>query len=214
MATRKSQRIFIWVITIVMAVGTVAGFVAMILAPENSKADQQRLADLTAQYQKDVENQSAELSKKYFDTFKKYSARVSVFDKASIKKLTTKDLLKGSGTTITKESTFTAYYIGWNPKGKVFDQSIDGNKLKAPFSVTPGGVIEGWTEGLAGMKVGGVRELNIPADLAYGKTGAGGDIPPNTPLKFVVMVIPTPEEVKMPQELVEYYQQAYGAYGN
>jgi hypothetical protein len=60
------------------------------------------------------------------------------------------------------------------------------------------------------MKVGGVRELTIPSDKAYGEAGSGDKIPANTPLKFIVMVIPTPEAIKepaVPQELLQYYQQ-------
>lgn len=59
------------------------------------------------------------------------------------------------------------------------------------------------------MKVGGIRELTIPADKAYGETGSGGTIAPNTPLKFVIMIIPTPETIPqpaVPAELLKYYQ--------
>jgi hypothetical protein len=69
-------------------------------------------------------------------------------------------------------------------------------------------VIKGWTDGTVGMKVGGVRELTIPSDQAYGATGSGTNIPPNTPLKFVIMVIPTPETIPqaaIPPELLKYY---------
>jgi len=58
------------------------------------------------------------------------------------------------------------------------------------------------------MKVGGVRELTIPADKGYGSTGSGDKIPANSPLKFVIMVIPTPDaiaEPAVPQELLDYY---------
>ena len=59
------------------------------------------------------------------------------------------------------------------------------------------------------MNVGGIRELTIPSDLAYGETGSGDDIPANTPIKFVMMVIPTPETIEQPEiptELLQYYQ--------
>ena len=60
------------------------------------------------------------------------------------------------------------------------------------------------------MKVGGVRELTIPSDMAYGETGSGEDIPANTPLKFVVMAIPPVEEIPLPQILKDYYKRQYG----
>ena len=74
-------------------------------------------------------------------------------------------------------------------------------------------MIEGWKKGLVGMKIGGVRELSIPSDLAYGKNGSGEKIPADTPLKFIVMAIPQPEEipeVEMPQLVKDYYKRLYG----
>lgn len=218
MATPRSQRIGIWIIAIVMAVGTIGSFLAIVLSTQNQKSDQARLAELTAQYQSDysayqakVDAQAAELSAQYFDEFNKYATRPGAFDKASVTELKKEDLKIGDGADITSESTFTAYYIGWNPDGKVFDGSIDGSKLKAPITATPGGVITGWTEGVAGMKIGGVRELSIPADKAYGETGSGENIPPNTPIKFVIMIIPTPETIVAPEpseELLKLYEQS------
>ncbi|MFZ1301976.1 MAG: FKBP-type peptidyl-prolyl cis-trans isomerase [Candidatus Microsaccharimonas sp.] len=216
MSATKSQRIGIWVIAIFMAVGTVGSFLAIILSNKNTQTDQARINELTSQYQKEYEEyqtkvaaQTAELSAKYFDTFNQYASRPAAFDAASVTELKTSDIVVGDGDTLTSDSTFTAYYIGWNPTGKVFDSSIDGDSLKAPFTAAPGGVIEGWTQGVNGMKVNGVRELTIPSDLAYGEKGSGEDIPANTPLKFIMMVIPTPEKITeptMPPELVNYYQ--------
>jgi FKBP-type peptidyl-prolyl cis-trans isomerase len=217
-ATPRSQRIGIWIIAIVMAVGTIGSFLAIVLSTQNQKSDEARLAELTTEYEKDysayqakVDAQATELSSKYFDEFNTYATRPGAFDKATVTELKSEDLKIGDGADITAESSFTAYYIGWNPDGKVFDGSIDGTKLKAPITATPGGVIAGWTEGVAGMKVGGVRELSIPADKAYGETGSGEDIPPNTPIKFVIMIIPTPEALVAPQpsaELLKLYEQS------
>ena len=65
------------------------------------------------------------------------------------------------------------------------------------------GVIEGWREGIKGMKIGGVRIITIPSEKAYGETGSKDatgkeTIPANTPLKFLVMAVPTPAEISMP----------------
>ena len=205
MSATRTQRIGIWIIAAFMLVGTIGSFVAIVLANNNQQTDKQ-LADAEyAKYQKQVSDQQTELSNKYFDTFNQYANRPAAFDAASATELKTNDIVVGDGDTLTEESSFTAYYLGWNPTGKVFDGSIDGNTLKAPFNVTPGGVIEGWTKGAVGMKVGGVRELTIPAAQAYGETGSGEDIPPNTPIKFIIMVIPTPEQVQPSAKLVEYY---------
>ncbi|MDB5167314.1 MAG: putative Peptidylprolyl isomerase [Candidatus Saccharibacteria bacterium] len=215
MATQKAQRIGIWIIAIVLTVGTLAGFVAIVLAPKNQAADQTKIAALTAQYQtaqadyqKKVDAQSASLSTLYFADLNQYSTLPAAFNKDDVKSLTTQDLKVGDGADITASSTFSAYYIGWNPSGVVFDESISGSTLKAPFSVTPGGVIQGWTDGTVGMKVGGIRELTIPSDKAYGATGSGANIPANTPLKFVIMIIPTPDAIAqpaVPAELEKYY---------
>jgi len=211
----RGQRIGIWIIAIVMAVGTIGSFVIIILANNNSKIDSDRKATLTAEYQQQVTDyqakvaaQGIELSSQYFGEFSPYSSRVAAFDKDGVTELKTEDLKVGDGEEITATSSFTAYYIGWNPSGVVFDQSIDGDALKAPFAAKPGGVITGWTEGVVGMKVGGIRELTIPSDLAYGATGSGESIPANTPLKFVIMIIPTPAAITQPQpsdELIKLY---------
>ena len=71
-------------------------------------------------------------------------------------------------------------YTGWLTTGKKFDSGV------YDFVVGNGEVIKGWDEGVAGMKVGGKRQLRIPPDLAYGSRGAGGVIPPNATLIFDV----------------------------
>jgi len=199
-----------------MVVGTIGSFLAIILANQNQQTDQARINELTAQYQEEynayqakVDAQAGELSTQYFDTFNQFATRPAAFDAAAVTELQTSDIIVGSGDDITEESSFTAYYIGWNPTGKVFDGSIEGGALKSPFDVEPGGVIQGWTKGASGMKVGGVRELTIPSSLAYGETGSGEDIPANTPIKFIIMIIPSPEKIEapeMPAELIKYYQ--------
>lgn len=214
MAATKAQRIGIWIIAGFMLVGTIGSFVAIVLANSNQQSDRDRANTAYAAYEKEmkayqtkVDAQAAELSKVYFDTFNQFASRPAAFDAASVTELATNDLIVGTGDDITAETSFTAYYLGWNPSGKVFDGSIDGGALKAPFLASPGGVIEGWTKGAVGMKVGGVRELSIPSALAYGEAGSGEDIAPNTPLKFIIMIIPTPETIPQPQpsqKLIEY----------
>jgi len=218
MSATRAQRIGIWVIAVFMAVGTIGSFAIIILANDNQKSDQSRLATLEADYKKSqaeyqakVDAQAAVLSEKYFATFNQFVSRPAAFAKDSVTALKTEDIIVGDGEEITAESSFTAYYIGWNPDGTMFDSSFNADKtaLKAPFTATPGGVIKGWSEGAVGMKIGGARELVIPSDLAYGEAGSGADIPANTPLKFVMMLIPTPEVIPQPEipaALLRYYQ--------
>lgn len=216
MAATKAQRIGIWIIAVFMLVGSIGLIILPIFVNDNQAVDQAKFNEISAQYQADyeayqekVDAQAAELSATYYPIFSPYQSRVAAFDKGSVTELGIEDLVIGDGETLTAESSFTAYYIGWNPDGTVFDGSIDGESLKAPFTASPGSVIEGWTQGVVGMNVGGIRELTIPSDLAYGETGSGDDIPANTPIKFVMMVIPTPETIEAPEipaELLQYYQ--------
>lgn len=199
MSTSRSQRIGIWVIAVVMTVGTIGSFFVVILANNNSAKDQQQQLDaqkLYTDYQTKVQAQADELSKQYYPTFSQYKSLPAAFDASSVKSVQTEDLKVGDGEEIKSGTAYSAYYIGWNPKGKVFDQSIDGEKLKAP--IAGGNLIPGWNEGVIGMKMNGVRVITIPSDKAYGKTGSGEDIPPNTPIKFIVMVIPKPADIPMP----------------
>lgn len=202
MAKKKHQRIGIWIIAIVMTVGTIGSFLVMILANDNQQADATRLQELTAEYQAASDKQTDELSAKYFATFNEFASRPAEFDAASVTELTKTDLVEGDGATIKDGSTgHSIFYIGWNPKGKVFDQSIDGNKLKAPLSGDMS-LIEGMTKGIDGMKIGGIREISIPSAQAYGETGSGEDIPANTPIKFIVMAIPKVAAIEPSEELI------------
>lgn len=98
-----------------------------------------------------------------------------------------RDLTVGQGDVATPGSNVDVHYTGWLPSGLEFDSSRGG----APFTfgLGVGEVIQGWDEGVAGMRVGGRRQLVIPPDLAYGARGAGGVIPPNATLVFDVELL-------------------------
>jgi FKBP-type peptidyl-prolyl cis-trans isomerase len=100
--------------------------------------------------------------------------------------LVTKELITGTGPEAKPGNPVTVNYVGvLYSNGKVFDASW---KRHEPFAFTlgKGQVISGWDQGIAGMKVGGRRELIIPAPLAYGAKGSPPSIPPNAALVFVV----------------------------
>lgn len=226
MATTKGQRIGIWVIAGTMMIGTIGGFIAMMVQPGNDARDQAALEaeqkdyqQAMDEYQKKVAAQAAELSQKYHSEFAGYTARVGAFAAEDVKELKTEDLKVGDGEEVKDDTHVAMYYIGWNPEGVVFDQSLDGDTLKAPFDV-PGpaktSVIEGWQKGVVGMKIGGIRELTIPAAMAYGEQGSGEHIKPNMPLQFVVMAIAPPEKIaepEMPPRVKKQYERMYRQYG-
>lgn len=97
-----------------------------------------------------------------------------------------RDLKKGNGMEVTPGANVTVHYTGWLPDGTVFDSSKDRGQ-PAQFSLT--GVVQGWSEGIPGMKIGGIRKLVIPAKLGYGERGSPPKIPPNSTLIFEVEVL-------------------------
>jgi peptidylprolyl isomerase len=103
-------------------------------------------------------------------------------------KLETKDLKIGKGAVVKKNAKVTVNYVGVGcSTGVIFDSSYSRNQ---PFSADlSGGVIAGWIQGIPGMRIGGVRLLSIPADLAYGAQGKPPDIGPDEPLYFLVAAV-------------------------
>jgi FKBP-type peptidyl-prolyl cis-trans isomerase len=80
------------------------------------------------------------------------------------------------------------HYTGWLTTGKKFDSSVDAHQ-PFDFTIGKGEVIKGWEEGVAGMKVGGKRQLRIPPQLAYGEAGHPPQIPHNATLIFDVQLL-------------------------
>jgi len=99
-----------------------------------------------------------------------------------------RDITVGAGAKAVSGMNVTVHYTGWLENGKKFDSSVDRG---TPFSfkLGAGQVIKGWDEGVAGMKVGGKRQLHIPPQLGYGDRGAGSVIPANATLIFDVELL-------------------------
>lgn len=101
-------------------------------------------------------------------------------------------LRQSEGRRATAQDSVTVHYKGWLPEGEdgaegeTFDSSYERGK---PLSFPLNGVIAGWTEGMQLVGKGGMIELQIPPNLGYGERGAGGAIPPNATLRFIVELI-------------------------
>lgn len=98
------------------------------------------------------------------------------------------DLQVGTGAEATPGQVVSVHYVGTLTDGSKFDSSRDrGRPFEFPLGA--GRVIKGWDQGVAGMRIGGLRKLTIPPHLGYGAAGAGGVIPPNATLVFEVELL-------------------------
>ena len=112
-----------------------------------------------------------------------------------IMELIKSDIKLGEGREAEKGLSVTVHYTGWlhdakakDGKGEKFDSSLD-RREPFKFILGVGQVIQGWDEGVNGMKIGGQRLITIPADMGYGSRGAGGVIPPDADLIFDVQLL-------------------------
>jgi FKBP-type peptidyl-prolyl cis-trans isomerase len=119
----------------------------------------------------------------------------TVMPASGVSSMQSVELKAGSGPGLTAGKIAVVQYTGWlyeasakDNKGKQFDSSRTGGQ-PFRFPVGTGQVIKGWDQGVVGMKVGESRRLIIPADLAYGDSGAGGVIPPGATLVFDIDLI-------------------------
>jgi len=232
--TSPKQRIVIILIAILMLGSTFALYTGIVLnynkpAESNSSKEekQTRFDKLYNEYQGKLDAIAKNLSDQHYQDFLQYKSRVRSFNNAGANDLKVEDLKVGTGREIVEmtDYDYAAYYIGWLADEKVFDSSFDNysNPTALDYPLTGSGtMIQGWLEGITrntddngnviwdGMRIGGVREITIPAILGYGDTDQG-DIPAGSALKFVVMLIEKPEEVPVPEELEKLYGELYGA---
>ena len=222
--TSPRQRIVIVFIALLMLLSTFALYASIVLSSNGSSSsaetsaltaeEEARYQELLAEYQDKVNAQASELSSKYFDEFATFKSRVKSFNAADVTDVTWTDLKVGDGEEVNSEDfvEYSAYYIGWLSDETVFDSSFDNaskpTALNSPLAGTTE-MIQGWKDGIQGMKIGGIREISIPSALGYGDQDQGS-IPANSPLRFVVMLVPRVDEVEVPDELNNLYLKSMG----
>ncbi|MDB5186566.1 MAG: putative peptidyl-prolyl cis-trans isomerase [Candidatus Saccharibacteria bacterium] len=106
---------------------------------------------------------------------------------SSVPELQVIDITEGTGETVPANATITAHYTGALCKdGTIFQSSHDFGK---PITFGLDQVITGWSKGVPGMKVGGIRRLIIPSAMAYGSVRAAANIPANSDLVFDIELV-------------------------
>ncbi len=222
--TSIKQRIFIAVIAFIMLGSIIASYVAIILNGSKgnsgtSKIDAAKLAEYQAAYEEKIAEFQT-LSKADFDEFIKFRSEIKAFNENSANEngVQIKDLKIGDGVELSKEGdNYLAYYVGYCADESIFDSTLNDNSNPTAFEkvLDPSlGMIEGWNAGIEGMKIGGIRRITVPAELAYGESMeiCGGT---NKPLRFLVMAVADEEPIKsLANELdTAYIRYQYAQYG-
>ena len=225
--TSPKQRAVIIIIAIIMLGSIIASYAAIIL--NGNKSSDSSTGDTTIseakkqEYAEAYEREKAKFSeatKSDYDKFIAYKSEVKAYNEASANEngVQKKELKEGSGEEVKEDgSNYMAYYIGWCADETIFDSSLDDSDNPTAFAkaLDPSiGVIEGWTQGVKGMKIGGIRRITVPGELAYGDSMeiCGGT---NKPLRFIIMAVARDESlVQLSEELdTAYMRYQYAEYG-
>lgn len=209
---KRWQRVVILCIALLLLFSTMAMYM-MIVVVGNSSADstESQVAKIQSQLsvkQAALETAAQGWSDQYFDEFVQYKSEIRAYNAttANEEDVTVRDLKEGDGTELGEGDTnYLAYYIGFCADESIFDSSFNSTEeptsLSAPISAKIG-LIEGWNQGVIGMKLNGVREITIPGELAYGESQeiCGGT---NSPLKFIVLPLEDESISKIQDEITE-----------
>ncbi|MBQ8156691.1 FKBP-type peptidyl-prolyl cis-trans isomerase [Candidatus Saccharibacteria bacterium] len=226
--TSLKQRILIGAIAVIMVGSMIASYAAIVINGNKSSADssapQSTISDeKKAQYEKEYEEAMKEFKKVSADDYAKFIAykdNIKSYNEAAANSggVSTKDLLKGDGHKLeATDKDYLAYYVGWCADETIFDSSFDDSKNPTSFAKALDasvGMIEGWNQGVAGMRLGGVREVTISSELAYGDTMeiCGGK---NKPLKFIILPVENKDPLKSAAAAVDeaFMKLQYANYG-
>lgn len=223
--TSVGQRVAIGIIAFFMLGSIIASYAAIIVS--NSKSSDSSSSKLSSERMEYYQNKYAqaasnfkEVSKNDYKTFSAYLSEIKAYNETSANDggVQARDILAGSGRTIgEKDGDYLAYYVGWCADESIFDSSLDNDKNPSSFVKaldTSVGMIEGWYQGVQGMKLGGIREITVPGNLAYGdQTEICGGY--NKPLRFLVMPVASEDPLKSAATNVDaaYMMLQYANYG-
>lgn len=222
--TSVGQRVAIGLIAFLMLGSIVASYAAIIVSNNKSSDESSKLSDERMKYYESKYSEAVtkfkETSKADYQTFSSYLADIKAYNETSANEngVQVRDLLKGTGRTLgEKDGDYLAYYVGWCADESIFDSSLDNDKKPSSFVKALDvslGMIEGWYQGVQGMKLGGVREITVPSNLAYAdQTEICGGY--NKPLKFLIMAVPAEDPLKSAATEVDsaYMMLQYANYG-
>ncbi len=212
--TSLKQRLISIAVIAVLLITSIGVYVAVILG---NKTEDNSVAALEKKYQEKEAEIAEKLSPYYYDTFYPFLSNVTGYnaEAANAAPLETKDLKEGDGVEITNDLPYFAYYIGYCPDESIFESSFNADRsaLNAPIKVeSSADMIKGWSDGILGMRLNGVREIDIPAEQAYGDSREiCGSY--NSPLRFIVMPVSIPDSVApLYTELDALYSKLITAY--
>ncbi len=190
-STNKSQRIIIWIIAIVMSVGTLGSFFIFLLPSSNTP--------VKTQSEKDYEKQLAEFQKeqatcpteavndKKIDPAPTPPEITAVADVAELR---TEDITVGTGAEVKAGDCVEILYHGVTAVDAKAFEGGDNYAGGIPYRARTNGFVPGFAQGLVGMKEGGERKVYIPSDQAYGANPpTGSNIPKDADLVFAIRVV-------------------------
>ena len=189
----KTQRIIIWIITLLFVIssfGAVVYYIFQNRQQEKWQAEYQKAIKQT-QTNQNPSNNLTNPQKAEVPASKLTGTKMLNFEPvASVSSLQKIDTEEGEGAEVKIGQSVTVKYIGALARnGTIFDASRDHQGGTFTFKVGGGEVIKGWDQGVPGMKVGGKRRILIPASLGYGNQAVGTSIPANSDLVFDVEIV-------------------------
>lgn len=224
--TSVGQRVVIGIIAFIMLGSIIASYAAIIVgnnSSSSSDSSSKLSSERIAYYQNKYAEKLAEFKKvstQDFEKFSPYQSEIVAYNETAANSggVQVRDLLPGTGRELAeKDGDYLAYYVGWCADESIFDSSFDSNTKPGAFAKALDvsiGMIEGWYQGMQGAKLGGIREITIPSELAYkDQTEICGGY--NKPLKFLVMAVTKEDPLKTAASELDsaYMMLQYANYG-